>query len=313
MHFAKIEAVLRNYPTAVYHTLIEIEKIPHLGDVLSCALAILERENLSPRTPEGVVMTNTNVDDRRRTPVATEALPQNPVGEASSENGNEQCTAVISVLLVDDHVLLREGLRQLFQLEKDIQVVGEATDGLEAMQKIRKLEPDIVLMDINMPVVDGITLTRQLTQEFPSIAVIMLTMSRQSQQMLQAVKSGARGYLPKTASASEVAETIRKVHNEGMAIKPEMTREIVNDYRRLSDESMASGLSDILAEKELEIVRFVATGMSNREIAEKLAYSEKTVKNYLSIIFQKLHLRDRTQVAIFALKQGLLSEDEEYG
>jgi DNA-binding NarL/FixJ family response regulator len=181
------------------------------------------------------------------------------------------------------------------------------------MQKIRKLEPDIVLMDINMPVVDGITLTRQLTQEFPSIAVIMLTMSRQSQQMLQAVKSGARGYLPKTASASEVAETIRKVHNEGMAIKPEMTREIVNDYRRLSDESMASGLSDILAEKELEIVRFVATGMSNREIAEKLAYSEKTVKNYLSIIFQKLHLRDRTQVAIFALKQGLLSEDEEYG
>jgi DNA-binding NarL/FixJ family response regulator len=258
-------------------------------------------------------MTNTNVDDRRRTPVATEALPQNPVGEASSENGNEQCTAVISVLLVDDHVLLREGLRQLFQLEKDIQVVGEATDGLEAMQKIRKLEPDIVLMDINMPVVDGITLTRQLTQEFPSIAVIMLTMSRQSQQMLQAVKSGARGYLPKTASASEVVETIRKVHNEGMAIKPEMTREIVNDYRRLSDESMASGLSDILAEKELEIVRFVATGMSNREIAEKLAYSEKTVKNYLSIIFQKLHLRDRTQVAIFALKQGLLSEDEEYG
>jgi DNA-binding NarL/FixJ family response regulator len=257
-------------------------------------------------------MTNTNVDDRRRTSVATEALSQNPASEASGENGNEQRTAVISVLLVDDHVLLREGLRQLFQLEKDVQVVGEAADGLEAMQKIRKLEPDIVLMDINMPVVDGITLTRQITQEFPSVAVIMLTMSRQSQQMLQAVKSGARGYLLKTASASEVAETIRKVHNEGMAIKPEMTREIVNDYRRLSDESMASGLSDILAEKELEIVRFVATGMSNREIAEKLAYSEKTVKNYLSIIFQKLHLRDRTQVAIFALKQGLLSEDEEY-
>jgi two-component system, NarL family, response regulator LiaR len=255
-------------------------------------------------------MTNTNVDDRRNSSIATEVLSMTS-SEASSKNVDAQHTAVISVLLVDDHALLREGLCQLFQLEGDIQVVGEATDGLEAMQKIRKLQPDIVLMDINMPVVDGITLTRQVTQEFPMIAVIMLTMSRQSQQMLQAVKSGARGYLPKTASASEVAEAIRKVHNEGLAIKPEMTREIVNDYRRLSDESVGNGMSDILAEKELEIVRYVAAGMSNREIAEKLSYSEKTVKNYLSIIFQKLHLRDRTQVAIFALKQGLLSAEEE--
>jgi len=257
-------------------------------------------------------MTSTNVDGGRHTSVATKSLSQNPASEVGGQSVSKQRTAVISVLLVDDHVLLREGLRQLFQLEQDIQVVDEAADGLEAMQKIRKLQPDIVLMDINMPVVDGITLTRQITQEFPAIAVIMLTMSRQSQQMLQAVKNGARGYLPKTASASEVAETIRKVHNEGMAIKPEMTREIVNDYRRLSDETVASSLSSVLAEKELEIVRYVAAGMSNKEVAEKLAYSEKTVKNYLSIIFQKLHLRDRTQVAIFALKQGLLSLDEEY-
>ena len=216
----------------------------------------------------------------------------------------------IRVLLVDDHALMREGLRQLFEQVEDIEVVGEAMDGLEVKSKIRQLHPNIILMDIHMPIVDGIAITGQIASEFPEIAVIMLTMHRQNRQVLQAMRNGARGYLLKSASIREVANAIRTVYEGGMVMEPEMTGTVVSELRRLS-ESTASGQGvEILAEKEIEIIRYVAHGLSNREIAEKLAYSEKTVKNYLSIIFQKLHLRDRTQVAIFALRQGLLPHEE---
>lgn len=235
-------------------------------------------------------------------------LPKQGGGEG--ERHEQRGASTITVLLVDDHTLFREGVHHLLELEEDIQVVGEAGDGLEALQKIRKLQPDIVLMDILMPIVDGITLTRQIVQEFPAVGVIMLTMYRQSQQMLQAMKNGARGYILKSASAHEVAETIRTVYNEGLSIQPEMTRAIVGEFRRLADTTSSNQGTDLLTEKELEIIRYVAAGLSNKEIAERLSYSEKTVKNYLSIIFQKLHLRDRTQVAIFALRQGLLTDEE---
>ncbi|MBV9259066.1 MAG: response regulator transcription factor [Ktedonobacteraceae bacterium] len=219
-------------------------------------------------------------------------------------------TDVISVLLVDDHMLMREGLRQLFSLEQDIRVIGEAVDGVEALQKIRQMRPDVVLMDIHMPGVDGITVTQQVVQEFPEIAVIILSMQQQNQQVLQAVKSGARGYLLKTASVHEVAEAIRTVRAGSVFVAPEMTDMIVKEYRRLSEGAPGQQNIETLQAKEVEIVRYVAMGMSNKEISDKLAYSEKTVKNYLSTIFQKLHLRDRTQVAIFALRHGLLPDED---
>ncbi|HTK10725.1 MAG TPA: response regulator transcription factor [Ktedonobacteraceae bacterium] len=216
----------------------------------------------------------------------------------------------IRVLLVDDHALMREGLRQLFERVEDIEVVGEAIDGLEVKTKIRQLHPDVILMDIHMPVINGIAITGQISHEFPEVSVIILSMYHQDQQVLQAMRNGAKGYLLKSASIREVAQAIRTVYAGGMAIEPEMTGTVVNEFRRLS-ESLSSGQGvEALAEKEIEIIRYVAHGLSNREIAEKLAYSEKTVKNYLSVIFQKLHLRDRTQVAIFALRQGLLPNDE---
>jgi len=220
-------------------------------------------------------------------------------------------TDVISVLLVDDHVLMREGLRQLFTLEEDIEVVGEAVDGTEGLQKIRQLCPDIVLMDIHMPGADGITITRQVVQEFPATAVIILSMYQQNEQILQAMKSGAKGYLLKTASVRMVAEAIRTVRAGGVFVAPEMTNMIVKEYRRLSEVAPSHQNIEVLQTKEIEIVRYVAMGMSNKEISERLAYSEKTVKNYLSTIFQKLHLRDRTQVAIFALRHGLLPDEDE--
>ena len=221
-------------------------------------------------------------------------------------------TDVISVLLVDDHALIREGLRQLFTLQEDIQVVGEAADGVEALRTIRHLRPDVVLMDIHIPIVDGIAVTRQITHDIPDVGVIMLTMHSDQQHMVQAIKSGARGYLLKNSPISEVVQAIRTVHAGGTLVEPAMTGAIVSELRRLSESSSKKGqrVLDLLTEKELEIVCYVATGMSNKEIADKLVYSEKTVKNYLSIIFQKLNIRDRTQAAILVLRQGIVPEEQ---
>lgn len=234
----------------------------------------------------------------------------------SSERIKEtRATTLIDILLVDDHALIREGLRQLLTLEPDMRIVGEAVNGFDALAKVQQLRPAIVLLDIRMPLIDGLAVTRQLAHEFPVISVIMLTMFRTQQQMLQAMKNGARGYLLKSASSQEVASAIRTVYNGGVVIEPELTGAIVHEYRRLSDATSVtpgqhSTALTALTERDIEILRYVAAGMSNKEIAVKLSYAEKTVKNYLSLIFQKLGIRDRTQAAIFALRQGLLPEEE---
>lgn len=242
-----------------------------------------------------------------------ETLASAEVGTVVIESGTAQTqrrVTTIRLLLVDDHVLVREGLRRLLELEEDLCVVGEAVDGNEALQQAHRLMPDVALVDISMPGKDGIDVLRQLVQELPSVVVIMLTMYRQQQHILQSMRSGARGYLLKSASSQEVAQAIRKVHEGGTYISSDLTGEIVNEYRRLSDGGASRPSIHALTEKEIDILRCVATGMSNKEIANQLAYSEKTVKNYLSVIFQKLGIRDRTQAAILALRQGLIPQEE---
>jgi DNA-binding NarL/FixJ family response regulator len=229
--------------------------------------------------------------------------------QEKEDTSDIKSTCVINVLIVDDHALIREGLRQLFTLEEHIHVVGEAANGFEAIEKIRQLSPDVVLLDIHLPVVDGIAVTRQITHQFPNVVVIILTVHRQNQQIVDAMRNGARGYLLKNSSAREVAEAIKIVHQGGTVVSPVLTEAIVNELRRQPEQGTNRPSLAQLSEKELEIVRYLASGLSNKEIADRLSYSEKTVKNYLSIIFQKLHLRDRTQVAIFALRQGLLPEE----
>jgi DNA-binding NarL/FixJ family response regulator len=215
-----------------------------------------------------------------------------------------------NILLADDHALFRELLGRVLAMERDIHIVGEATTGLEAVTKARQLKPDVVLMDINMPIVDGLAATRQIVEELPETGVIILTMYKHNHQVLQAMRAGARGYLLKNAQTSEVLSAIRTVRAGGVLIEPSLAGTVVTEYRRLSATAEpAHGLS-VLTEREIEIIRYVAAGMSNREIADKLSYSEKTVKNYLSNIFSKLNIRDRTQAAIYGLRQGLIPHEE---
>jgi DNA-binding NarL/FixJ family response regulator len=216
-------------------------------------------------------------------PISLVTEPCDTQADMTGRNYRDQvkCVSCIEVLLVDDHALVREGLHQLLNLEEDIRVVDEAINGLDALQKVRQWQPDAVLMDINMPVVDGIAVTRQIMREFPSLNVIMLSMHCQQAQVLQALKCGAKGYLLKSSSAREVVQAIRRVQAGEVYIDPCLTGTVVGELRRLASPSSLASAIDLLSEKEIEIVRCVASGMSNREIAEALAYSEKTVKNYL--------------------------------
>jgi DNA-binding NarL/FixJ family response regulator len=238
--------------------------------------------------------------------------PESPRGDSTHARVQSPTEAIetTNLFLADDHALFRELLGRVLEMERDIHIIGEATNGLEAVTKVRQLRPDVVLMDINMPIIDGLASTRQITEEFPQTGVIMLTMYRHNHQVLQAMRCGARGYLLKSARAEEVLSAIRTVRSGGVLIEPILAGTVVTEYRRLSQSVDPSQGLSILTEREIEIIRYVAAGLSNREIADKLSYSEKTVKNYLSNIFSKLGIRDRTQAAIYGLRQGLIPTEE---
>lgn len=214
----------------------------------------------------------------------------------------------IRLLIVDDQRLMREGLRTLLELEPDMLVTGEAADGQEALSLFASLQPDVVLMDIRMPVMDGVEATRRLRQDYPQARVIILTTFDDDAYVFDGLRAGALGYLLKDVSGEELAEAIRQVASGGALIEPSVARKVLAEFARLPQRLDASGptQSNPLSERELEILKLLAHGASNRQIAAQLFLAEGTVKNYISSILDKLQVDDRTQAALRARELGIL-------
>jgi DNA-binding NarL/FixJ family response regulator len=199
--------------------------------------------------------------------------------------------------------MFRQGLRELIERKTEFAVVGEARTGREVLEQIDTLRPDIVLLDIQMPELNGLAVARQLAESHPDIKIIMLTMYRQDQHLLDAIKAGVKGYLLKDADAEELLTVIRRVAQGESALDPALTAQIFAAVRR---PAAAPGLIEALTERELDILRLLAAGHDNRAIAAQLYLSEKTVGNRLSEIFQKLNVTNRTQAALVATQRGLI-------
>jgi len=212
----------------------------------------------------------------------------------------------ISVLIVDDHGIVRQGLRTYLDLLDDIEVVGEAANGAEAVAQVKQYRPNIVLMDLVMPEMDGIEATRQIGDISTSTKVIVLTSFTEDEKVFPAIKAGAAGYLLKDVSPSELASAIRAVHRGEAQLHPDITKKLMSQFVSPAVEPMAA--PDELTARELEVLRLVAQGMSNRQVAQTLTISTKTVKTHVSSILSKLHLDDRTQAAIYAYKHGLVPD-----
>ncbi len=216
----------------------------------------------------------------------------------------------IKILIADDHTMVRQGLSQICEAEPDMQVVGQAADGQQAIRLAQSLEPDIVVMDINMPGQDGVEATKAITAENPRIGVIILTMYRQDQYVFEAIKAGARAYLLKDADSEELLRAIRAVAQGEALLDPSIAGKMIEEFKRLQEDALlAQGLTP-LTDREQDILRLVAQGYDNQEIAHQLHLSEKTVRNRLSVIFEKLHVNNRTQAALYALRRGLATLDD---
>lgn len=212
----------------------------------------------------------------------------------------------IKVLIVDDHQVVRQGLRTFLELQDDVIVTGEAGDGLEAVEMVRQHKPDVVLMDLVMPRLDGISAMRQVMALGLSTRVIALTSFTEDDQVFPAIQAGASGYLLKDVSPEDLVEAIRAAHRGEATLHPDITRKLMEKVARPAvPEIQVEDLTD----RELEVTQLVAQGRSNHEIAQELVISEKTVKSHVSNILSKLHLDDRTQLAIYAIKKGLVDQE----
>jgi NarL family two-component system response regulator LiaR len=210
----------------------------------------------------------------------------------------------ISVLIVDDHAVVRQGLRAFLDLQEEIEVVGEATNGLEAVEQAGQLLPDVVLMDLVMPQMDGIEATRRIRALSPSTRVIVLTSYSEDDKVFSSIKAGALGYLLKGVSLADLLKAIQSAYRGEAQLHPDIAKKLMDEFSGRVRQPIPEALTD----RELEVLRLIARGQNNRQISGELVISEKTVKTHVSNILGKLHLADRTQAAIYALRKGLASE-----
>jgi DNA-binding NarL/FixJ family response regulator len=225
---------------------------------------------------------------------------------------------MVRVLLADDQSLILESLEMMLNLKEDIQVVGTAHNGQEAIQMADQLRPEVILMDVRMPVLDGVASTEIIRARHPEIHIIVLSTFDDDEYVFRALRNGARGYLLKTIPIDELAQAIRTVHSGGALMNPEIAVKVFDHFARAAVAPVpapAPGRSPCAAlnRSDLRIVKLIAAGMSNREITARLNLSEGTVRNYISSILVKLHLRDRTQIALWAVQNGLLDGQGEGG
>jgi DNA-binding NarL/FixJ family response regulator len=210
---------------------------------------------------------------------------------------------MIKLMLVDDHAILRDGLRNLLDLENEIQVVGEAVSGEEAIVKVKECSPDVVLMDINMSKMNGIEVTGILKKMYPELKILVLTMHDHDEYFLAAIREGADGYLLKDAPFDQVIGAIRTVAKGESFIHPSMTKKLLNFHQQKKQDNEENSLTD----REKEVLQCLVEGLSNKEIADKLFISDKTVKIHVSKIFKKLNVKSRSQVVIYAVQHQLVN------
>ena len=223
-----------------------------------------------------------------------------------NSTGNAE-SATITVLIVDDHALVRQGVRAFLETQPGMSVVGDVGSGAEALRVAADLAPDVALMDLIMPEMDGVEATRRLKQLSPHTQVIVLTSYHQDEHIFPAIRAGAISYLLKDVDARELAAAVRRAAHGEATLHPQVAARVVQEIHGASQASV-NPFTD-LSDRELEVLKLIAAGVSNTEIAERLVISEKTVKSHVSNILSKLHVIDRTQAAIYAWREGVVRRD----
>ena len=213
----------------------------------------------------------------------------------------------IRILIADDHIMVRQGLKQILELEKDIIVIAQASTGEEAIKLAKENTPDVILMDINMPGMNGLQAIAEMKLQNVLSRIIVLTIHEDREYLFKTLQVGAEGYVLKDADPSVLIEAIRSVNRGQSYIQANMTKELVKEFNRVTLNEKVKTEENSLTARELEVLELIAEGMINKEIAKNLYISEKTVKNHVSNIFRKLNVSDRTQAAIYAFKHNMTS------
>jgi len=210
------------------------------------------------------------------------------------------------VLVVDDHALFRDGLVRALKAEGDLEVVGESPDGLDAIERASALQPDVILMDVRMPGASGIEATRRIRAAQPAVKIVMLTVSDEEEDLFASIRAGASGYLLKEASSEEIAGAVRAATAGQSVISPPMAARLVNEFNVLTGRLEAEHDGRRLTDRELEVLRLIARGMSNKDIASELVIAENTVRNHVRNILEKLQVRSRVEAAMYAVREKLV-------